>query len=151
MATGKSKSAKGKAPMANADGVRLLSGGNPQIPKGDGPAPVRAYIDAMPGWKRPIGAAMDRIVTETVPNLAQAVKWNSPFYGVPGQGWFLSWHCFDRYVKVTFFQGAALDPQPPETSKYPDIRYLHVTEDGLDEAQFADWVRQAAALPGEKL
>ena len=129
----------------------LLSGGNPQIAKGHGDAPVRAYIAAMPGWKRAVGERIDAIVGEEVPGVAKAVKWNSPFYGVEPGCWFLSLHCFTRTVKVTFFHGASLDPPPPGTSKYPAVRYLDIPEAGLDEAQFADWVRQARALPGERL
>jgi hypothetical protein len=131
--------------------VRLLAGGNPQIPKGDGDAPVRAYLAAMPGWKRAIGERIDAIVARTVPGVRRAVKWNSPFYGAPaGDGWFLSFHCFDRYVKVTFFRGTSLRPVPPGESKTPRTRYLDVA-DALDEAQLAAWVAQAAALPGEPL
>jgi len=130
-------------------GPVLLSGGNPQIAKGDGDAPVQAYIAAMPGWKRDLGARLDALIVRTVPDLQKAVKWNSPFYGVEGQGWFLSFHVFTRYVKVTFFQGAALRPVPPGASKQADVRYLDIHEsDALDEAQLAEWVKQAAALPG---
>ena len=132
-----------------ADKPKLLSGGNPQIAKADGDAPVQAYIAAMPAWKREAGRRLDALIERTVPDVKKAVKWNSPFYGVEGQGWFLSFHCFTRYVKVTFFQGAALDPAPPERSKYPAIRYFHIHEDEqLDEALVASWIRQAAALPG---
>lgn len=128
---------------------KLLSGGNPQIPKGDGDGPVQTYIAAMPGWKRAAGARLDALVAVAVPDVRKAVRWNSPFYGRAGGGWFLSFHCFTRYVKVTFFDGAALEPPPPVGSKDPKVRYLHVGEDGvLDEAQFTAWVRQAAALPG---
>ena len=128
---------------------KLLSGGNPQIPKGDGDGPVQAYVAAMPGWKRAVGARLDALVVAAVPDVRKAVRWNSPFYGSAGGGWFLSFHCFTRYVKVTFFDGAALEPPPPVGSKDPKARYLHVGEDGvLDEAQFTAWVRQAAALPG---
>ena len=128
---------------------KLLSGGNPQIAKADGDAPVQAYIAAMPGWKRDIGRRIDAIVTEAVPAVRKAVRWNSPFYGVEGRGWFLSYHCFTKYVKVTFFSGASLKPVPPVGSKDPNVRYLHVHEDGaFDEAQFTDWAKQAAALPG---
>ena len=131
---------------------RLLSGGNPQIPKGEGDAPVRAYIAAMPGWKRDIGRRLDAIVTRTVPGVRKAVKWNSPFYGAPDQeGWFLSVHCFTNFVRVTFFRGVSLEPRPAGTSKYPDVRYYDVREGQLDEAQFADWVKQASRLPGEKM
>ena len=130
-------------------GPALLSGGNPQIAKGDGDAPVQAYIAAMPGWKRDLGARLDALIVRTVPHLQKAVKWNSPFYGVEGQGWFLSFHVFTRYVKVTFFQGAALRPVPPGASKQDDVRYLDIHEgDAFDEAQLAEWVKQAAALPG---
>lgn len=131
----------------------LLSGGNPQIPKGEGDGPVQAYLAAMPGWKQPIGKRIDAIVERAVPGVRKAVKWNSPLYGAPDrEGWFLSFHCFDRYVKVTFFQGGALTPVPPETSKYPAVRYVHVHEgEDVDEAGFADWVRQASLLPGEKM
>jgi len=134
-----------------AIGPKLLSGGNPQIPKGDGDAVVQAYVAAMPGWKREVGERIDAIVERTVPDVRKAVRWNSPFYGVSGQGWFLSLHCFTRYVKVTFLRGAALDPQPPVGSKDPNVRYLHVSEDGFDEEQFTRWVEQAAALPGDPL
>ncbi|WP_374469136.1 DUF1801 domain-containing protein [Phenylobacterium sp.] len=130
----------------------LLAGGNPQIPKGHGEAPVQAYIAAMPGWKADVGRRIDAIVSRTVPEVRKAVKWNSPLYGLDGKTWFLSFHCFDRYVKVAFFRGAALEPVPPEPSKTPSTRYLHVREgEALDEAQFADWVRQASRLPGEKM
>ncbi|WP_291387435.1 MULTISPECIES: DUF1801 domain-containing protein [Achromobacter] len=131
--------------------VVLLSGGNPQIPKGDGDEPVQAYIAAMPGWKSPIGTRIDALVEEAVPGVAKAVKWNSPFYGRPGEGWFLSLHCFTKYIKVTFFQGASLQPAPAGKSKYPQVRYLDIHEGEFDEAQFSDWVRQASGLPGEKL
>jgi len=129
--------------------VVLLSGGNPQIPKGDGDAPVQAYIAAMPGWKRAIGKRLDAVIVRNVPDVRKAVKWNSPFYGIEGQGWFLSFHVFTRYVKVTFFRGASLRPVPPGTSKHEDVRYFDIHEgDELDEAQMARWVKQAAALPG---
>ena len=127
----------------------LLSGGNPQIAKGDGDAPVQAYIAAMPGWKRDVGRHLDTLVSRTVPSVRKAVKWNSPFYGVEGQGWFLSFHCFTKYVKVTFFSGASLRPLPPGTSKHEHVRYLDIHEDGrLDEAQFTEWVRQGSQAPG---
>jgi hypothetical protein len=130
----------------------LLSGGNPQIPKGHGDAPVEAYIAAMPGWKRDLGHRLDALIVEAVPDVQKAVKWNSPFYGLEGQGWFLSFHCFTRYVKIAFFRGASLDPVPPGTSKQAEVRYLDIREeDPLDEAQFTDWVRQASALPGERM
>ena len=130
----------------------LLSGGNPQIAKGHGDAPVQAYIVAMPGWKRDVGVRLDALIEAAVPGVAKAVKWNSPLYGVEGQGWFLSVHVFARYVKVAFFRGAALDPLPPVGSKQKDVRYLHVAEDApLDEGQFIDWVKQASRLPGERM
>ncbi|MCO4318020.1 DUF1801 domain-containing protein [Phyllobacterium sp. 21LDTY02-6] len=142
-----------KSPKAGGDGKPvLLSGGNPQIAKAYGDAPVQAYIAAMPGWKTGLGRRLDEIITRTVPDVHKAVKWNSPFYGIEGEGWFLSFHCFARYVKVAFFRGAALDPVPPGTSKQKDVRYLDIYEDDeLDEARFADWVRQASLLPGERM
>lgn len=127
----------------------LLSGGNPQIAKGDGEAPVAAYIAAMPGWKQDVGRRIDALIVAAVPDVQKAVKWNSPLYGIAGQGWFLSVHCFARYVKISFFHGAALDPLPPVGSKTPDTRYFHIHEDeAWDEAQFTAWVKQAAAIPG---
>jgi hypothetical protein len=128
---------------------RLLAGGNPQIPKGDGDGPVQAYIAAMPGWKRDVGRRLDALIVRTVPDVRKAVRWNSPFYGVEGEGWFLSFHCYTRYVKVAFLRGASLHPLPPGKAKDEAVRYLDVHEDGeLDEAQLADWVEQASALPG---
>src|SRR5262245_51749158 len=129
----------------------LLTGGNPQIAKADGDAPVQAYIAAMPGWKRDIGRRLDAIIVRTVPGVHKAVKWNSPFYGVQGQGWFLSIHCFTNYVKVAFFRGTSLRPVPPGASKHKEIRYVDIHEDLFDEAQMANWVKQAAALPGERM
>jgi hypothetical protein len=129
----------------------LLSGGNPQIAKGHADAPVRAYIAAMPGWKRDIGRRLDAIIARTVPGVRKAVKWNSPFYGVEEGVWFLSYHCFARYVKVTFFRGTSLRPRPPGESRHKEVRYLDVYENQLDEAQFAEWVKQASRLPGERL
>jgi hypothetical protein len=127
----------------------LLSGGNPQIAKADGDAPVQAYIAAMPGWKRDVGRRLDALIVRAVPGVQKAVKWNSPFYGMAGQGWFLSFHCFTRYVKVSFFRGAALSPVPPGESKQKDVRYLDIHEDDrIDEARFAAWVKQASRLPG---
>jgi hypothetical protein len=127
----------------------LLAGGNPQIAKGEGDAPVLAYIDAMPGWKRNVGHRLDALITRTVPGVRKAVKWNSPFYGIEGQGWFLGLHCFAKHVKVAFFRGASLRPLPPGESKSKDVRYLDVREgDDLDEALVANWIKQAAALPG---
>ena len=126
----------------------LLSGGNPQIAKGEGNAPVKAYIAAMPGWKRDIGKRLDAIVVRNVPKVMKAVKWNSPFYGVEGKGWFLSFHVFARYVKVTFFRGTSLRPVPPGASKHKEVRYVDIHEDDLDAAQMGAWVKQAAAKPG---
>jgi hypothetical protein len=126
----------------------LLSGGNPQIAKADGDAPVQAYIAAVPGWKRDVVRRLDAIIGQTVPRVKKAVKWNSPFYGLDGRGWFLSIHCFTNYVKVTFFQGGSLRPLPLGESKYKEVRYLDVHEGELDEAQFAKWVKQASRLPG---
>lgn len=136
---------------------KLLSGGNPQIAKGYGDAPVQAYIAAMPGWKSDVWRRLDALIEREVPGVAKAVKWNSPLYGAVGQGaegahWFLSIHCFDKYIKVAFFRGQSLNPVPPIASKSRDTRYFHIHEDApVDAAQFADWVRQAAALPGEKM
>jgi len=131
-------------------GVVLLSGGNPQIAKGDGDAPVQAYIAAMPGWKSELGKRLDALIVRNVPDVRKAVKWNSPFYGSEGQGWFLSFHVFTRYVKVTFFRGTSLEPVPPGgTERSKDARWIDIHEDDeLDEAQMAAWVQQAAALPG---
>ena len=132
--------------------VKLLSGGNPQIPKGYGDAPVQAYIAAVPGWKQESCRQIDAIVSAAVPNLCKAVKWNSPFYGMEKDCWFLSMHCFERYVKVSFYRGAELDLPPAGTSQYPLVRYHHVHEgEAIDEEQFADWVKQASKLPGEKM
>jgi hypothetical protein len=131
---------------------KLLSGGNPQIAKGDGDTPVQAYIAAMPGWKSQVGRKLDALIQAAVPGVRKAVKWNSPFYGVEEKSWFLAVHCYVKYVKVAFFRGAALDPQPPVASKQKDVRYLHIHEDDpIDEAQFTDWVRQASQLPGEHM
>lgn len=129
--------------------VKLLSGGNPQMAKGDGDAPVQAYIAAMPQWKREVGEWLDEVVTRALPKVRKAVKWNSPFYGIEGQGWFLSFHVFAKYVKVAFFKGASLKPLPPGESKQKDVRYLDIREgDKLDEKQMALWVKQAAKVPG---
>ena len=128
----------------------LLAGGNPQIAKAEGDAPVQAYIEAMPGWKSDVGRRVDAIIVRTVPGVHKAVKWNSPFYGIEGQGWFLTFHCFTKYVKVAFFRGTSLRPVPPGESKTKGTRYLDIHEDDrLDEAQFAAWVKQASELPGE--
>jgi len=129
--------------------MALLSGGNPKIAKGDGDAPVQAYIAAMPGWKRDVGRRLDALIQRAAPGVRKAVKWNSPFYGIEGRGWFLSFHCFTKYVKVGFFRGASLRPPPPGESKQEDVRYLDIHEDDtLDEAQFERWVKQASKLPG---
>ncbi|OII63163.1 histidine kinase [Streptomyces sp. CC77] len=131
---------------------RLLSGGNPQIPKGDGDAPVQAYIDAMPGWKQDVGRHLDDLIVRTVPGVRKAVRWNSPFYGTEGNGWFVSFHCFTKYVKLTWLNGSSLEPLPPGDSKHEHVRYLDLHEDeDLDEELLADWIRQAADLPGEDL
>ena len=130
----------------------LLAGGNPQIAKADGDAPVQAYIAAMPGWKRDVGRGLDALIVRTVPGVRKAVKWNSPLYGVEGQGWFLGMHCFTNYIKVAFFRGTSLHPVPPGGSKSKDTRYLDIREaDQLDESQFAAWVKQASRLPGERM
>ncbi len=133
-------------------GPVLLSGGNPQIPKGEGDAPVQAYLAAMPGWKQDVGRQLDALIVGALPKVHKAVKWNSPFYGVEGDGWFLSFHCFNKYVKVAFFRGTSLDPVPPGASKSKDARYLDIYEDdALDEKQFTKWVKQASKLPGEHM
>jgi hypothetical protein len=139
-----------KAPTADAKPT-LLAGGNPQIAKGYGDAPVQAYIAAMPGWKSDVGRRLDALIVDTVPGVSKAVKWNSPFYGVEGEGWFLSIHCFTKYVKVAFFRGTSLRPVPPGESKTKETRYLNLHEGELDEAQFAAWVKQASQLPGERM
>jgi hypothetical protein len=130
---------------------KLLAGGNPQIAKGDGNGPVQAYVAAMPGWKRDVGHRLDALVARTVPGVHKAVKWNSPFYGIEGEGWFLSFHCFTKYVKVTFFRGTSLRPIPPGQSKHKEVRYLDIHEDQLEEAQFTAWVKQASELPGVRM
>lgn len=146
------KSAKKVAKKNAATKPRLLSGGNPQIAKGDGDAPVQAYIAAMPDWKQDVGRHLDMLITRTVPDVRKAVKWNSPFYGIEGQGWFLSYHCFTHYVKVAFFRGTSLHPVPPGESKQKNVRYLDIHEDDqLDDARFAAWVKQASRLPGERM
>jgi hypothetical protein len=145
---GRAASSKDKRPGPSAR-PRLLSGGNPRIAKGDGDAPVRAYIAGMPGWKRTVGQRLDAVISRAVPGVRKAVRWNSPFYGVDGQGWFLGVHVFANYVKVGFFRGTSLRPMPPGQSRTKEMRYLDIHEDDeLDEAQLAKWVRQAAALPG---
>jgi hypothetical protein len=145
------RSAKKVAPKRAAK-PKLLSGDNPQIAKGEGDAPVQAYIAAIPGWKREVARHVDALITRNVPSLRKAVKWNSPFYGAGPEGWFASFHCFTKYVKVAFFRGAALRPLPPGTSTQKNVRYLDIREDdALDEAQFIDWVKQASELPGERM
>ena len=145
----KAKATKAKSSPAPKSGkVVLLSGGNPQIPKGDGDAPVQAYIAAMPDWKSDVGKRLDALIVRSVPSVRKAVRWNSPFYGIEGQGWFLAFHVFTHYVKVTFLNGASLQPLPPGPSKDKNTRYLDIRVEGFDEAQFVKWVKQAAALPG---
>jgi len=143
-----------KTPKKLAKGTKpkLLPGGNPQIAKGEGDAPVQAYIAAMPGWKRDVGRRFDALIVRTVPGVHKAVKWNSPFYGIEGEGWFLSFHCFAKYIKVAFFRGTSLRPVPPVESKQREVRYLHIHEDELlDEKQFTAWMKQASKLPGERM
>jgi hypothetical protein len=148
----KPRKAAPQSQSANAAKPVLLSGGNPQIAKGYGDAPVQAYIAAMPGWKRDVGRSLDALIARTVPGVHKAVKWNSPFYGIEGQGWFLNFHCFTKYVKVAFFRGTSLRPVPPGESKHKDVRYFDIHEDDqLDEAQLAAWVKQASQLPGERM
>ena len=150
--TAKPRRPESKSKPGKAAQPVLLSGGNPQIAKGYGDAPVQAYIAAMPGWKRDVGRRLDALIARAVPGVRKAVKWNSPFYGVEDQVWFLSFHCFAKYVKVAFFRGAALRPLPPGASKQKDVRYLDIHEDDeIDEAQLAAWVKQASLLPGERM
>ena len=147
------KAAKAKvAKKAGAEKPVLLSGGNPRIAKGEGDAPVQAYIAGMPGWKREVGGRLDALIVRNVPNLRKAVKWNSPFYGIEEGSWFLGVHVFTHYIKVAFFRGASLRPVPPGVSKQKDVRYLDIHEtDPFDEAQLTDWIRQASRLPGERM
>ena len=127
----------------------LLAGGNPQIARADGDVPVQAYIAAMPGWKSGVGRRLDALIVRTVPGVRKAVKWNSPFYGVEGQGWFLNFHTFTNYVKVAFFRGSSLSPLPPGESKHKEVRYVDIRgHDDLDDAQMASWIQQAVAIPG---
>ncbi|NLW98513.1 MAG: DUF1801 domain-containing protein [Actinomycetales bacterium] len=132
---------------------KLLSGGNPQVPKGDGDAPVQTYIAAMPGWKRAVGERLDKLVVDTVPDVVKAVKWNQPFYGSENQGgFFLSFRCYTEYVQITFLKGTSLDPMPPKSSKHKEVRYLDIREDDeLDEKQLVSWIKQSASVPGEKM
>ena len=149
MASKKSTKVSKKTAPANHGGQPvLLSGDNPQIPKGDGDAPVQAYIAAMPGWKSDVGRRLDDLIVNTVPNVHKAVRWNSPFYGIEDEGWFVSYHVFTRYVKVTFFNGRLLRPVPPGSGKDKDARWIDIYEGELDEDRIAEWMRQAAALPG---
>ncbi len=134
--------------------VKLLSGGNPQIGKADGDAPVQTYIAAMPGWKSDVGRRLDTLIVRTVPGVRKAVRWNTPFYGIEGQGWFIAFHCITKYVKVSFFRGTSLQPVPPVESKVPNVRYLHIHEGDwggtLDEERLVSWIKQAAKIPGEE-
>jgi hypothetical protein len=146
---GRTTAGKKATPARRPGKPKLLAGGNPQIPKGDGDAPVQAFIAAMPGWKRGVGRRLDEVITRAVPRVKKAVKWNSPFYGVEGKGWFLSFHCFTKYIKVGFFKGTSLLPVPPGESKHHEMRYLDIYEgDEIDEKQLTAWARQAAAIPG---
>ncbi len=150
--TATTKTATMAATDSKAGGPVLLSGGNPQIAKGHGDAPVQAYIAAMPGWKSEVGRRLDALITRTVPGVRKAVKWNSPLYGMEEQAWFLGIHCFDRYIKLAFFNGASLQPLPPVASKQEKVRYFHIHEgEALDEARLADWMTQASRLPGERM
>jgi hypothetical protein len=147
-----SRAAKPSKRSAKTKPVKLLSGGNPQVPLGYGDAPVQAFIAAMPGWKHDVGRLIDTIIDRAVPNVQKAVKWNTPFYGIEGQGWFLGFHCITKYVKVAFFRGKSLNPPPPVESKQKEVRYFHIHEnDQIDEVQFAAWVKQASQLPGERM
>jgi len=150
----KSGAKKGAATKATASdgGVKLLSGGNPQIAKADGDAPVQAYIAAMPEWKSDVGRRLDALIVRAVPKVQKAVRWNSPFYGVAGNGWFLGIHCYTKYVQLTFLNGSSLEPMPPKGSKHPSVRYLDIHEDDvIDEKQLTAWVKQASKLPGDPL
>src|SRR5687768_745994 len=136
-------------PAMTPPAPKLLSGGNPQIPKGDGDAPVQAYIAAMPGWKSAVGKRLDTLIERSVPHVQKSVRWNSPFYAVEGHGYFASFHVFTKYIKMTFFNGIALRPMPPGgTPKSGQARWIDIYEGQLDEAQMASWMKQAAALPG---
>jgi len=148
MPTGRTRAASRSSSSApDLATVRLLAGDNPQIAKGEGDGPVQAYLDAIPGWKQAYARQLDALITANVPQVRKAVKWNSPWYGVEGQGWFLSFHCISKYLKVAFFKGTSLQPLPPVESKQAEVRYLHVHEDTpLDEAQFVNWIRQASAM-----
>jgi hypothetical protein len=150
MASKTPKKSKKSTRSTTSKKVVLLTGGNPQIGKADGDAPVQAYIAAMPGWKRKIGRQLDELIVRTLPKVRKAIKWNSPFYGMEGMGWFLSFHVFTNYIKVAFFSGTSLRPLPPGESKQKTVRYLDIRKDDeIDETQFASWVKQASKLPGE--
>ncbi|MBW8726787.1 MAG: DUF1801 domain-containing protein [Inquilinus limosus] len=150
--TATTKAAGTAATDSKSGGPVLLSGGNPQIAKGHGDGPVQAYIAAMPGWKSEVGRRLDALITRAVPGVRKAVKWNSPLYGMEEQAWFLGIHCFDRYIKLAFFNGASLQPLPPVASKQEKVRYFHIHEgEALDEARLADWMVQASRLPGERM
>jgi hypothetical protein len=147
----KKQPAKAAAKKAGA-APKLLSGGNPQIPKGDGDEPVQAYIAAMPEWKSPLGARIDELIVRTVPDVRKAVKWNQPFYGADDDGWFMAFRCYTKYVQLQFFRGTSLDPEPPKASSHPEVRYLDVYEDDeLDEDLLVSWIEQASKLPSEKV
>ncbi len=138
------------AEQSNPEEPRLLSGGNPQIPKGEGDGPVQDYIAAMPGWKRSVGEQLDRLIEATVPGVHKAVKWNQPFYGNEGDGWFVAFRCYTKYVQLQLFRGSSLEPEPPKAAKHPEVRYLDIHEDdALDEELVTSWIEQASALPGE--
>jgi hypothetical protein len=144
--------AKKKTAKPAAARPKLLSGGNPQIQKADGDAPVQAYIEAMPGWKRDVGRHLDALIVHTAPSVRKAVRWNTPFYGIEAQGWFLGFHCVTKYVKVSFLRGSALRPVPPVASKHEHARYFHIhKDDQIDDEELASWIRQASKLPGEEL
>ncbi len=151
-ATPKKSTPKKSASMTPANKPKLLSGGNPQIPMGYGDAPVKAFIAAIPDWKQGLARKLDQLIVRAIPNVYKAVKWNSPFYGFEGEGWFVSFHCFTKYIKVTFFRGSSLRPIPLGKSKHKDVRYVDIFEDeGLNEDQFVKWIKQASKLPGEML
>ncbi|WP_440981970.1 DUF1801 domain-containing protein [Shinella sumterensis] len=147
-----SKPSSASTAAATSGATKLLSGGNPQISKGYGNAPVTQYIAAMPGWKSAVGQKLDALIVQALPDVEKAVKWNSPLYGVEKDTWFLGFHCLTKYVKVAFFRGARLTPLPPGSSKQEDVRYLDIYEDDqIDETQFVEWVKQASQLPGERM
>ncbi|HVJ39712.1 MAG TPA: DUF1801 domain-containing protein [Stenotrophomonas sp.] len=138
--------------MAGSASPKILAGGNPQIPMGEGDAPVQAYIAAIPDWKQAVARHLDALIGRSVPDVRKAVKWNSPFYGPAGGGWFLSFHCCQRYLKVAFFRGTSLQPMPPVASKQPEVRYLHIHQgDAIDDAVLGAWVTQASGLPGARM